>query len=70
MTVPPCSDPRWRPLVSGAKDPPLASFPTKLILQRLRRTVQKDPDQMDAAIQELHAFFVSNLFAQKDLEVI
>jgi hypothetical protein len=70
MTVPPVTDPRWRKLVCGDNDPPLSAFPTKLILQRLRRSVQKDPGQVDAAIQEIRTFFVANAFAQKDIDVL
>jgi hypothetical protein len=39
-------------------------------LQRLRRTVQKDPGQLDAAIDEIRTFFVANTFAQKDITVL
>jgi hypothetical protein len=69
MAVPSRTDPVWRRLVCGTNDPPLA-FPTKLLLQRLRQTVRKDPSQTEKAIQELHSFFLTHAFAQGDLKAL
>jgi hypothetical protein len=69
MSVPSRTDPLWRTLVCGTNDPSLA-FPTKLLLQRLRQTVRKDPSQTEKAIQELHSFFLAHSFAQSDLKAL
>jgi hypothetical protein len=65
--VPARSDPRWKELLSGEREPEFSSLATKLMVARLRQTVRADPGSMAAAIEELFHFFTVNDFAQRDL---
>jgi hypothetical protein len=70
MSVPAKSDPRWRTLLEGAQDPQLSTLATKLMVQRLRQAVKRDPTSLSASIAEIHDFFTTNAFAHRDLAVL
>jgi hypothetical protein len=69
MDVPPLSDPRWRRALT-ADEPKLSSLATRFMVTRLRDTVRANPGGLSEAVRELHAFFVSNAFAARDLAAL
>ena len=70
MSVPAKSDPRWRNLLEGSQDPKLSALATKLMVQRLRQAVKRDPSSLSVSIGEIHDFFTTNTFAHRDLAVL
>ena len=69
MSVPIKTDPRWRRALTG-QEPKVASLATKLILNRLREDVRRNPDALGSSIAQLHEFFTANAFAARDLPAL
>ncbi|WP_240310442.1 hypothetical protein [Pseudosulfitobacter sp. DSM 107133] len=46
-----------------------ATLATKILMTRLRREVQTEPGSIGNKIAELHAYFVKNSFAVKDIAI-
>ncbi|MBN8873192.1 MAG: hypothetical protein J0H67_10180 [Rhodospirillales bacterium] len=65
--LPPPTDPRWRNWLTSQQEPKFTVLASKVLLGRLRQDVQRNPGRLDAAVEELRAFFASNSFAQRDL---
>ena len=70
MAVPPKTDPRWKRLLTGVAAPDFTSLATKLTVGRLRRDVKQKPVALPVATEEIHTFFVTNDFAQRDVPLI
>jgi len=70
LTVPPKSDPRWRQIVTGEREPKLTALASKLTVARLRQTARARPESLEAVVNELFAYFAGNDFAQRDIQGI
>jgi hypothetical protein len=70
LDIPPVTDPRWRQVLTGARNPELRTLATRLLVTRLKIAVKGNRMPLDAAAAELRQFFVVNSFAQRDLAAI
>ncbi len=75
MSVPPKDHPEWAAIVTGKKTYALRFLAAKILLGRLTRTVKADasPDNVSAAVNELHALYTKNAATQSakdDLKTI
>lgn len=68
MAIPAKSSQLWKQVVSSDAERQLSHLATRLLVQRLRQTVRKDPSQLPAASDELYDFVQSHAFAQADFE--
>ena len=70
MAVPGKTDECWGALLTGVSERKFSSLATRLLVARLRRDVRRDPDTLTKAIDELHAFFITNPFAARDISAL
>ena len=68
MAIPVKSAPVWRQVITSSDERHLSNLATKLVLQRLRQTVHKDPSQLSGAADELYDFVQSHAFAHAAFE--
>nr|WP_243843448.1 hypothetical protein [Sphingomonas vulcanisoli] len=65
------SDPTWRALVSGEKQPAYRCLALRILMIRIRVEYDRDASALQALIRELRDFFVANLrFAAPDYQSI
>lgn len=70
MQVPGVDSSIWKAMVTGQKNPVLAFLAGKILLARLRLTVQNNPGAAGTAAAELHSLYAQNAqlqSVQKDL---
>ncbi|KQT55198.1 MULTISPECIES: hypothetical protein [unclassified Aureimonas] len=69
MAMKPQSDPLWGQILTGSKNPELKSLATRLVVTRLRQSLQNKSMTVGQATSELHRFVAENDFAQRDLQL-
>lgn len=65
--IAPASDPTWRALVRGERQPEYQCLALRIMMIRIRGVYERDSSALQALILELRQFFVANLrFAAPD----
>ncbi|WP_084126308.1 hypothetical protein [Demequina sp. NBRC 110054] len=71
MAIPQTNDPRWQRLIDDPGAHAYQALALKIMMQRIARSAPKTPAERDAAIGEVHGFFVKNeRLAAADLQTI
>ena len=70
MALPTKLDPCWKRMLTAEPAPTMNGLATKMTLARLRRDVKQQPSMLASAIDEIHAFFAKNEFAQRELSMV
>jgi hypothetical protein len=70
MVMPNKLDPCWQHMLTVEPAPNMTGLATKMTLARLRRDVKQQPSMLASAIDEIHAFFSKNEFAQRELSLV